>query len=96
MGVKRKAKERLRERDNRAVRRIESVEGNKYLEYSSQHALIRDLRKINREEEDLQVDLRRLLTEIIKEADTQLLKDSLVDKDIDSRQAIENYYVLLP
>ena len=72
------------------------TENSRYIRFNSQLELEGALRRAVRDApKNLEYSLPRMKTELVREADSQLIRDSLTDRDIDIRSDIKDYYVLI-
>ena len=68
---------------------------SRYIRFNSQLELEGALRRAVRDAPtDLEYSLPRMKAELVREADSQLMRDSLTDRDINVRSDIQDYYVL--
>jgi hypothetical protein len=86
-------KEYLR-REN--IGEVVETENSRYIRFNSQLELEGALRRALRDApKNLEYSLPRMKAELVREADSQLMRDSLTDRDINVRSDIQDYYVLV-
>jgi hypothetical protein len=86
-------KEYLR-REN--IGKVFETGNSRYIRFNSQLELEGALRRAVREAPTkLEYSIPRMKTELVGEADSQLMRDSLTDRDINIRSDIKDYYVLV-
>jgi hypothetical protein len=72
------------------------TEKSRYIRFNSQLELEGALRRALRDApSDLEYSIPRMKTELVGEADSQLIRDSLIDREINIRSDIQDYYVLV-
>jgi hypothetical protein len=72
------------------------TENSRYIRFNNQLELERALRGALRDApESLEYSIPRMNSELVKEADTQLMRDSPKNREINRRSDIQDYYVLL-